>query len=60
MIPNIRETTPWRPWGNSDLDLAGWVTYYDKLTFVVVRGAGHVITYYYYSDGTIRSKIKWF
>lgn len=57
MVPNIRETTPWRPWGNSDLDLAGWVTYYDKLTFVVVRGAGHV-NIYYYLDGTIRSKIK--
>ncbi|CAK94915.1 unnamed protein product (macronuclear) [Paramecium tetraurelia] len=43
MVPGIRETTPWRPWGNKDLDLAGWVTYYDKLTFAVVRGAGHMV-----------------
>ena len=52
MIPDIKELESWTPWGNTDLDLAGWVTNYNFLKFVVVRGAGHVIYFYNNKDGT--------
>lgn len=45
MIPSIYESVSWKPWGNSDQDLAGWITEYNYLTFVVIRGAGHVKNY---------------
>ncbi|CAD8165231.1 unnamed protein product [Paramecium octaurelia] len=43
MIPGIQELDSWTPWGNTDLDLAGWITQYNYLKFVVVRGAGHMV-----------------
>ncbi|CAD8123463.1 unnamed protein product [Paramecium sonneborni] len=43
MIPDIQQIGSRTPWGNKNLDLAGWSTNYNFLKFVVVRGAGHMV-----------------
>ncbi|CAD8101495.1 unnamed protein product [Paramecium primaurelia] len=43
MIPGIQELDSWTPWGNTDKDLAGWITQYNYLKFIVVKGAGHMV-----------------
>lgn len=53
MISGLTETKAWRAYGNSDDTLAGWITEYNYLTFLVVRGAGHVWNVYINVDGSI-------
>lgn len=39
---NLNVTNAWRPWYNGD-QVAGFVQEYDGLTFVTVKGAGHMV-----------------
>eukprot|EP01136_Pigoraptor_vietnamica_P004881 Opistho-1_new@35718 len=39
----ITVTKAWQPWTGSDGQVAGYVTYYDKLTFLTIKGAGHMV-----------------
>jgi len=33
----------WRPWFISEAQIGGYIVEYDGLTFVTVRGAGHMV-----------------
>lgn len=39
---NLTVTDEWRPW-YQDTQVAGMVTIYDKITYVTVKGAGHLV-----------------
>lgn len=34
---------PWQPWLGDDRQLGGYITEYDRMSFIVVHGAGHMV-----------------
>jgi len=40
---NLTVLSPWQSWRGSDKQVAGYFTVYDGLTFLTVKGAGHMV-----------------